>query len=53
MAEIKVDLEAVCECGDELNIIQNIWSGSIKVSPCKRCMEEKYDEGFAKGQKED
>ena len=53
MAEIKVDLEAICECGAELIIHQTQWAGQIKVDACESCLNAKYDEGHSDGQKED
>lgn len=49
MAEIKVDIEAVCECGNQLTIHQDTWSGNIKVDPCEKCKQEAYDEGLNDG----
>jgi len=46
MADIKVDIEASCTCGKNLTVEQDTWTGSIKVEPCEKCLEEKYSEGY-------
>jgi hypothetical protein len=51
MPEVRVDLEVVCECGDELEISQR-WAGSIKVTPCQKCLEQQYEKGQSDLQKE-
>jgi hypothetical protein len=49
MAEIKVDLEVLCECGKDLTVSKNTWAGQIIISPCQSCLEDKYDEGIRDG----
>ena len=51
MPETRVDLEVLCTCGEELEF-SNKWAGSIIVSPCSKCAEVKYDEGYAVAEKE-
>jgi hypothetical protein len=52
MADIKVDLEALCTCGDELIIKPTNHAGQFVVTPCDRCLLDKFNEGYDVGHKE-
>ncbi len=47
MPEIKVDVELVCTCGNDLNAKDK--GGYFEVDPCESCLAEKYNEGIAYG----
>ena len=51
MPEITVDLNVLCECGNELSVEQKC-GGEITVTPCQNCLDQKYDEGQTDLQKE-
>lgn len=51
MPEIRVDLEILCTCGEELTAT-NKWAGRIEVTPCERCGQNQYDVGFSEAMKE-
>ena len=56
MAEINIT--AICaECGDGLDIVEEEDASTrysatikIKVNPCERCMDGKYNDGYTEGQ---
>lgn len=51
MAEIRVDLEILCICGNELTA-KNKYAGLIEIEPCEKCLDVARDEGYSQGEKE-
>ena len=56
MAEINI-IATCAECGADLDITEEEDSSTrysakvnIKVSPCERCMDGKYNDGYTEGQ---
>jgi exonuclease VII small subunit len=54
MAEIKIDVDVVCDCGNTLNATYH--RGELVVDPCDDCMQraqedvpDNYDAGFEEG----
>lgn len=51
MTEIRVDLEVLCKCGDDLKF-SNRNASQIEVEPCQRCLDESYEDGRGDGKVE-
>ena len=45
MPEVRVDLEVLCVCGDDL-AFTNKNASQIQVEPCQKCLDESYEGGL-------
>lgn len=57
MAEVKIAVDnisvnIVCECGAGLNAVINRFNDEITVEPCEKCLDKRYEEGYAEGDKD-
>ncbi len=62
MPEIRIDAEVYCSCGAGLCNQTTVESshfhssrgvvGTIVVEPCKKCLQELFNDGFSEGRKE-
>lgn len=58
MAEITVEFNVYCSCGEELDTevqdasVHNRWQTSVTVEPCEKCAQRREDVGYDKGVEE-
>jgi len=49
MAEVKVEIDVECECGNPLSTTTDKWGTGLIVEPCDKCLENEYEKGKIDG----
>jgi len=49
MAEVKVEIDLECKCGNGLDVKVDKWGTGLIITPCEKCLREARDEGYHEG----